>query len=551
MSPSCDWGNFSSFYWAFTKILSSSLDNVNFCILINFLFLSDSNRMKKTLLLSLSLMLACSAFAQLENYSNAPDFNLATITGDTFNLYKTLDSGKTVIIDVMATWCPPCWSWHEGNYFKDLYSTYGPDGTDELRMLMVEADSRTPESLLYQAANGGSAATTSLGDWVTGIDYPIINDDNFNVLYDIAFYPTIYAITPNRMVYEIGRFTDQSVYQNWHLTNPGLATADANGKLIEYTGLTNICGEAANAEVRFQNHSTEMLTDDFMVTVTANGSMVAQQMVTQDFDPYEIAKIDIGALPAALTDATLTDITVTASVGSDIDATDNEVMATIGSAASVSDMFTLNFTTDFYPVETSWTLRDGAGDIVLSASYTGTAAGGGANANTLFTYTFNPANTDLSCYSFVVLDSYEDGMFRTAASQPNPGVELLDQNGDQVFLYEFGSEFNLSWEDSYEIPVAIAAETVSSTNDPIAEGVNAYPNPVAVGGVVVVTLDELNTTGTIDARLFNALGQTVHTFSPKAAGSQMTFELPTGVTGVHFLELSAAEGSSTIRLNVQ
>ncbi|MFK8055376.1 MAG: T9SS type A sorting domain-containing protein [Saprospiraceae bacterium] len=506
--------------------------------------------MKKTLLLSLSLLVACTAFAQLENYTNAPQFTGVTITGDNFDLYKTLDSGKTVIIDAMATWCPPCWSWHEGNYFKDLNAAYGPNGTDEIRMVMIEADSRTPESLLYTAANGGSAATTSLGDWVTGIDYAIINDDNFNTLYDIAFFPTIYAITPNRMVYEIGRFQDVSVYQDWHLNNPGLATADVNGKLLQYTGITNVCGESADAEVRFQNHSTEPLTEDFMLTVSANGAMVAQQMVTQDFDAYEIAKINIGALPAELTDATLTDITVTATVASDIDATDDELMATIGSAASTSDLFTLNFTTDFYPVETSWTLRDAAGDIVLSETYTGVAAGGGANANKLFTYTFNPASTDLSCYSFVVFDSYGDGMFRTAATQLNPGVELLDEDGNVVFVNEFGAEFGLTFEDDYSVPVALAAETVSSTTAPIANGLNVYPNPAQKNGTVVIELDQLNTSELISATLTNALGQTLHVYQPQAASSQLSFNLPQEVTGVVFLELNTNDASSIVRLMV-
>ncbi len=507
--------------------------------------------MKKTLLLAFSLFLASSTFAQLQNYTNAPDFVLETIAGDTFNLYKTLDSGKTVIIDVMATWCPPCWSWHEGEYFKDLYSAYGPDGTDELRMVMVEADSRTPESLLYVTANGGSAATTSLGDWVTGTTYPIINDDNFNALYDIAFFPTIYAVTPNRMVYEIGRFTDVAEYQNWHLNNPGLATNDADGIILEYTGQTNVCGSSVDATFQFQNHSLTTATEDFDVSVMSGGSVVAQTTITQDLAPYEIISINAGSLPAALTDGIESDITVMANLANDINQDNSQVDVTIGSPSAVSDSLTLNFTTDFYPVETSWTLRDGDGNVVLSENYTGVAAGGGANANRTFTYGFRPGSTDLSCYSMVILDSYGDGLFRTAATQPIPGVQLLTEANEEVFNIQFGGEVNNSFEEDYESPFAVAAETVVSTSTPLANGINAYPNPVQSGGVVVVSLDQLNTTGNVDARLFNALGQTIQTFASRSASSQMTFELPQGVSGVHFLELSAAEGSSVIRLSVQ
>ncbi len=57
------------------------------------------------------------------------DIKLKTIKGDSVSLYSYLDQGYSVIVDISATWCGPCWSFKQTNILENLYKHYGPTGT--------------------------------------------------------------------------------------------------------------------------------------------------------------------------------------------------------------------------------------------------------------------------------------------------------------------------------------------------------------------------------------------------------------------------------------
>ena len=151
--------------------------------------------MRKFILLSILAISFSASFAQLESGTKFPGNIVATdINGEQFDLFKELDAGKSVVIDVFATWCGPCWSFHQTHYLEKLYAELGPAGANKITVVAIEADSRTPEGHLYQAVAATATVPSSLGDWTKDISYQFIQSAEFNSTMNIAFFPTLYII---------------------------------------------------------------------------------------------------------------------------------------------------------------------------------------------------------------------------------------------------------------------------------------------------------------------------------------------------------------------
>jgi len=161
-----------------------------------------------TILLALfSLLVAGNVHGQLAVGSTAPDFTMTDLNGVEHNLYELLDDGKTVVIDVMAAWCSNCWNFHNNGVLETIWDDYGPGGTDEIYVFLIDGDANTTDAQV-QGIGGGT-----IGDWTEGTLYPVINAPNSDFATDFAIpgFPTIYTICSDRIVVDNSSWQSYSV----------------------------------------------------------------------------------------------------------------------------------------------------------------------------------------------------------------------------------------------------------------------------------------------------------------------------------------------------
>ena len=78
------------------------------------------NSIMKALYTLLILLIPFLSFSQLPDGTVAPNFTTTDVNGNEHTLYEYLDNGYTVILDISATWCGPCWNYHTGGTFEEI-----------------------------------------------------------------------------------------------------------------------------------------------------------------------------------------------------------------------------------------------------------------------------------------------------------------------------------------------------------------------------------------------------------------------------------------------
>ena len=130
------------------------------------------------LLLMFAMSFNINVFAQFINGSTMPNWTLKDMKGVTWDLYTLLNEGKSVILDMSATWCGPCWNYHNSHVLKTIYEQYGPNGTvakDKAMVFLLEVDCKTNDACITKSS-GCNGST--MGNWTTNTPYPILNPAN-------------------------------------------------------------------------------------------------------------------------------------------------------------------------------------------------------------------------------------------------------------------------------------------------------------------------------------------------------------------------------------
>lgn len=480
--------------------------------------------MKKTLLSLVLLFSGAAAFAQLPNGSVAPDFTATDINGQTHTLSDYLAAGKTVIIDISATWCGPCWNYHNSHYLDDVATAYGPEGSDEVVVLFVEGDGATTLADLYGTGNN------TRGNWVEGANYPIINSATIANLYEISYFPTVYRICPDGIVTEIGAASASTIRTGIN-SNCGTLTGVQN--LVKADAaeqrFCTVTNDIVKAKVR--NFGSANITSGTLL-LKENGQVVATKNFTGNVGVFGTSTQSFSAInidPTAVYTAEIT--TVNGATPYDADLAVKDIPIVIASESSTS--VDLHINTDNYPGEMSWEVRNGANQVVASGGpyQEGPAAdgAGGPDANTTIIESITVDIND--CYSLVMKDSYGDGW--TLGSTPH-GVDIYS-DGNMIFTV--GGDFTTSLTSA-----AVMRTFALGVDDQERAVFSISPNP-STG------LFNVRTTETASVTVFDLTGKKV--FAAEAIEDNGAINLTGLQRGMYFAKVNTASGEQVVKLMLQ
>lgn len=489
--------------------------------------------MKKLLLMS-SLIASTAAMAQLPDGSICPNFTGTDLDGVTHTLYDYLDQGYSVVVDVSATWCGPCWNYHNGGALESLYDTYGP-GTaeDKVIVLMIEGDNAT--TLADLNGTGGNTQ----GDWVTGTPYPIINSGTIANLLQISYYPTIYTICPSRVIVESGQI---SMAQHWAIANAcAVAVTGTNVGVVTYNGATAVCGNL-DMPVTIQNLGTNPITSA-TVMVKQGATTLATQNWTGNLSTYEMEEVTFTNVPVTNASA----VTVNITTNGDVEPSDNEIDPGLVSAANApSTLITVELLTDNYGAETYWRIMNSngqemahGGNELVGTTNVGVGSGAAPASPTAYasstTYNISVAVPANDCYTFEAYDYYGDGM---CCAYGTGYYKLRPTWGANVSFVE-GGEFAASTQDAFRTSAAVGI-------DENAPGVTSiYPNPTS--GNVNLVFNTVENKVNVD--VFNLLGERIMTRTLNSNGVQ-TIDMSGLNNGLYYFNVRIGNNSTTHKVTL-
>ena len=441
--------------------------------------------MKKITLLLAGLFITATASAQLADGTIAPNFTATDLNGNTHVLADYLAAGKTVIMDISATWCGPCWNYHGSNALNDFYASYGQGGSQEVVVIFVEGDNAT------SIADLNGTGTNTQGDWVTNTLYPIINSGAIAQQYAITYFPTVYRICPDGIITNISALSASNLRTSVN-SGCGITLAGLQNNVYAVDNESGICSTNAVVNAKVKNLGENVITSA-TIDLKENGVVVSTANYTGNINRFQTKDIPFPSYdfnPANEYTTTITAVNGAAP----FNPAEANAAAEIVQAKGTSTDVTIKVYTDAYPKEISWNIRNAANAIVASGGpYIGAAgnASGGVDANTTKIHNVTLVSDD--CFSIELKDSYGDGW---TYGNTQHGFEVF--NGTQSILFldgEFGAK-------SLKKANALTTSALGVSDSNIAT-VKLYPNPTT--GIIQISTNE-----TVKVTVVDMLGKVVY-----------------------------------------
>ncbi len=499
-----------------------------------------------------ALTVASGASAQLPDFGVYPgDHTGTTIDGDAYDIDAILDSGTPVLIDAFADWCGPCWTYHTGGTLEDVYNTIGMGGSGDVYIIGMEADPSVPEANISDAGTG-------TGDWTLGgtVEYPLADDDMISGNINLAYYPTLVLVCPDRSTTEVGQVS-AAEWEAAVAACPGLSTDDNDPRIIGNATPTNInvCGDGdveAEIKVVVQNNSAGPISGDYTFEATLGGAVIATSDITLDLASYEVMEVSLGM--ATLAEGS-NDITVEITTDNDDltnDMIDASVNVTQAYDLGIGDIV-VSATFDGYGSEVGYGIASGepseSDPFAAYPMFSGDSYPGQIDFQAIGTWTNSDAGFDASyvslttgCYHLYMFDNFGDGMTEAggalAINSPNSGETFdinIDYGSGAAFLFEITTDGTGGFTGIEEV------ETI--------EFARVYPNP-AVNQTNVQF--ELNEAANVSIELINAMGQVVFANNLGEVNGQQTLAIDASELseGIYLINISVDNQVITKRLSV-
>lgn len=480
----------------------------------------------KAKLLLFSLFFSVFSFGQIADGSVAPDFTAMDISGNQHTLSSYLNEGKTVILNISATWCTPCWNYKQTGALDDIYNAYGPDGSDEVVILYIEGDATTGSAELNGSGN-------TVGNWVETTSFPIIDNAGIANSYQISFFPTVYRICPDGLVYEMGQLTNHEIRNSINTNCSGTLTGVNNHMNVSAEDIS-ICEDNTTGDVEFEITNYGSNTINNMTVEISDGTQTTSETITTSLNQFgnqsfsTTSSLDSNsAYTISVTNVNSTNVFDQNTASSDL---------VLNTAAYTSNTIEVWVHTDNYPGETSWALFDSASNQIASGGpyQPGTEdqfGAGGPDANTTIVHNVTLSQDD--CFTVELYDSFGDGMIYGNTLH---GIEVVE-NGNSILLEEvanFGTSLNLNNIITTQQPLSVSENNLAYFK--------LYPNPTQ-------DILKFESASDFSLKIFNLQGKQVANYQELGANSELNVSFLN--TGVYIAEITSGKQTITQKLIIQ